>query len=358
MIRASKPRAISAKARYASLFAGFSARDIIRDLRNPATRAAAEQAARSLALLEGDSCFVAGTPLLTPDGSKPIDQIRTGDRVLARSQYDVHGRVEGKTVECVFVRKALIFGLRVAGREIRTTGGHPFYLEDRGWVCAKELKPGDRLASHDGQWVTVEAVSDLKEVATVYNLRVCDYHTYFVGSREWGFSVWAHNANYAVVQEGPNVFRLYQIEANGTRTAVRDLAGEVRTFANAEEAFTAVRTGPAATVTSGTRANLPGYGWTQDARWRRWTSALETETGVPVHIPGTRENATRVGEALIQDAFPGYRNIAYEGQLSQAPNLRGTYQLHAPHGAGNPHDYWHWQIWKEDGTIVRIRLGD
>jgi hypothetical protein len=28
----------------------------------------------------------------------------------------------------------------------------------------------------------------------VYNLRVADYHTYFVGSEEWRFSVWAHNA--------------------------------------------------------------------------------------------------------------------------------------------------------------------
>src|SRR5581483_3096131 len=28
---------------------------------------------------------------------------------------------------------------------------------------------------------------------TVYNLRVADYHTYFVGAPEWGFAVWAHN---------------------------------------------------------------------------------------------------------------------------------------------------------------------
>jgi hypothetical protein len=27
----------------------------------------------------------------------------------------------------------------------------------------------------------------------VYNLRVSDYHTYFVGCLDWGFSVWAHN---------------------------------------------------------------------------------------------------------------------------------------------------------------------
>src|SRR5262249_51445608 len=26
-----------------------------------------------------------------------------------------------------------------------------------------------------------------------YNLRIADHHTYFVGARDWGFSVWAHN---------------------------------------------------------------------------------------------------------------------------------------------------------------------
>ena len=31
---------------------------------------------------------------------------------------------------------------------------------------------------------------------TVYNLRIEEYHTYFVGCAEWGFSIWAHNAFY------------------------------------------------------------------------------------------------------------------------------------------------------------------
>jgi hypothetical protein len=30
----------------------------------------------------------------------------------------------------------------------------------------------------------------------VYNLRVAQDHTYFVGHDDWGFSVWVHNANY------------------------------------------------------------------------------------------------------------------------------------------------------------------
>jgi hypothetical protein len=41
----------------------------------------------------------------------------------------------------------------------------------------------------------VETVTDSGEIAAVYNLRIAEYHTYFIGSREWGFSVWAHNAN-------------------------------------------------------------------------------------------------------------------------------------------------------------------
>src|SRR5262249_37572320 len=32
----------------------------------------------------GQSCFTAGTPLLTPDGSKPIEQFREGDLILSR----------------------------------------------------------------------------------------------------------------------------------------------------------------------------------------------------------------------------------------------------------------------------------
>jgi hypothetical protein len=36
-------------------------------------------------------------------------------------------------------------------------------------------------------------VRDSGEDAPVYNLRIADYHTYFVGADDWGFSVWAHN---------------------------------------------------------------------------------------------------------------------------------------------------------------------
>jgi hypothetical protein len=34
---------------------------------------------------------------------------------------------------------------------------------------------------------------DTGEYETVYNVRVADYHAYFVGAEGWGFGVWAHN---------------------------------------------------------------------------------------------------------------------------------------------------------------------
>ena len=87
-----------------------------------------------------------------------------------------------------------VWKLVVAGREIGTTAEHPFYVKDKGWLEAHKLEKGNQLATLDGQWVTVNEVFDTGHLEVVYNLRIGDYHTYFVGCEEWGFSVWAHNA--------------------------------------------------------------------------------------------------------------------------------------------------------------------
>jgi hypothetical protein len=40
----------------------------------------------------------------------------------------------------------------------------------------------------------VEGVRDTGHEEVVYNCRVAEYHTYFVGDEGWGFSLWAHNS--------------------------------------------------------------------------------------------------------------------------------------------------------------------
>jgi hypothetical protein len=66
-------------------------------------------------------------------------------------------------------------------------------------------------------------------------VRVADFHTYFVGGRDWSFSVWAHNANYEVYK---NVYGTYSIRywENGELKVVESAKGETQQFKTVEEA--------------------------------------------------------------------------------------------------------------------------
>jgi RHS repeat-associated protein len=143
-----------------------------------------------------DTCFVAGTPILTPDGHKFIEDLRPGDLVLSRSEFDAQGPVKAQPVEELFTRVSRTLKLYVEGRMIQTTPEHPFWMESGHWLPASELKVGMRFLSHTNELVELSGIVADDVVETVYNVRVAVYHTYFVGCPNWGFSVWAHNARY------------------------------------------------------------------------------------------------------------------------------------------------------------------
>jgi hypothetical protein len=84
--------------------------------------------------------------------------------------------------------------LHLGGQTIRTTAEHPFYVQGRGWVAAGELSVHELLVLHDGRTLPVQAIRLTAEFATVYNFRVAEHHTYFVGDCDtWGWCVWVHN---------------------------------------------------------------------------------------------------------------------------------------------------------------------
>jgi hypothetical protein len=172
-------------------------------------------------------CFAAGTMLLTPYGMQAIETFQPGDQVTSRSEFDPDGPLESKIVEEMFRRFAPITLVRAAGQAIRTTSEHPFYVYNKGWTQANLLQPGDCLLSDDGRWIVVEDVYDTGEWEVVYNLRIADYHTYFVTDLAWGFSVWSHNTGGAC--DGPpsgnltaDTLRVLQERLDGTprRTVV------------------------------------------------------------------------------------------------------------------------------------------
>ena len=109
-------------------------------------------------------------------------------------------------MEEVFERYAVVLEVVADGRTIRTTHEHPFCVAKKGWTPANELQVGDRLVcAETGKVVTVESVTDTGEWELVYNLRVAEYHTYFVGGNDWGFDVWAHNAYQPLFVAGDEV---------------------------------------------------------------------------------------------------------------------------------------------------------
>ena len=136
------------------------------------------------------SCFAAGTMILTKRGWVAIETLHVGDEVWSKPEDDPNAPGALKRVEELFVRTAMLLRVQVGGKEILTTAEHPFYIRDKGWVPAGFVEAGQQVVGRDGECTTVEAIEDTRKVATVYNCRVAEYHTYYVGGEEWGFSVW------------------------------------------------------------------------------------------------------------------------------------------------------------------------
>lgn len=147
-----------------------------------------------LAVLMARACFAAGTPLLTPDGDKAIEHFKPGDLVLSRSEQGPDSPLMARRVVRTFTRSAFLLRLTVADRSIETTAEHPFWVVGKGWVNAGRVTAGDQLVTHDGHVVEVSSVDKTARFEPVYNIEVEEDHTYFVGRREWGWSIWAHNA--------------------------------------------------------------------------------------------------------------------------------------------------------------------
>jgi hypothetical protein len=144
-------------------------------------------------------CFVAGTEILTVEGIKNIEDIQAGDWVIA-DDPTTPGGIESKQVLDTFVRETdALVDLYVDGEVISTTGEHPFWVPDKGWVEAKDLIVGSLLQTGDGRIVDVDRVEKRFGKFEVYNFNVEGIPTYFVS--ELGILV--HNADYPIPDPPP-----------------------------------------------------------------------------------------------------------------------------------------------------------
>ena len=133
----------------------------------------------------GTNCFLAGTQVLSEDGMKNIENIKVGDRVYAinidnnaKELKEVTSLFNGKTDE--------VYEITIGDELVRTTPKHQFYIVDKGWTRAYELKEGDKISSKDNDGLIIKKIEHkfYKDPIPVYNLTVDGYHNYLITKYE------------------------------------------------------------------------------------------------------------------------------------------------------------------------------
>jgi len=148
---------------------------------------------RSVESLGG--CFVANTLVHTDRGLRAIQHLRPGERVLSQPQG--RGRLAWRRIGKTFVFKDqpvwLLRFRRASGEQdfLHGTPNHPFWVSREGWTALQNLRPGNALELSNGATATVLSAHNTGHTATVYNMEVDGFHTYYVGEA----GVWVHNAD-------------------------------------------------------------------------------------------------------------------------------------------------------------------
>ncbi|MFF5537859.1 polymorphic toxin-type HINT domain-containing protein, partial [Streptomyces cinerochromogenes] len=131
-------------------------------------------------------CFLAGTAVLTADGStKDIEDVRLGDRVLATDPKT--GEMAPRKVTSLIRTDGdknfneLSIATMDGIEKLTATHEHPFWSPSQhDWVPAGELAQGMTLRTEKGETVIVAGNRPFTRHARTYNLTVDDLHTYYV----------------------------------------------------------------------------------------------------------------------------------------------------------------------------------
>ena len=133
-------------------------------------------------LLVHNRCFVANTMVDTPDGPRPIEDLKEGDLVLAFDH--VTGEVTTSTVKGVMrfdEYDETLHEIKIGERVFRVTEDHPFYIDGK-YTQVKDIAVGTKALSLQGELVPVlmNGPTDQKKKPPVFNLTVAEHSNYFV----------------------------------------------------------------------------------------------------------------------------------------------------------------------------------
>lgn len=133
------------------------------------------------------SCFAAGTPVHTLLGPRPIETLQVGDQALCEDP-ETGALGYQPIVRVLHNPPSVTLKIRLAGAPedegaaIVATPIHRFWQAGKGWVLARDLKPGTPLRLLGGV-ARVESVEPSDRAVPVFNLELAGGHTFFVGPR-------------------------------------------------------------------------------------------------------------------------------------------------------------------------------
>src|SRR5438552_11497815 len=126
-------------------------------------------------------CFPAGTAVATPEGPRPIEAIRPGDRVTL---VDCDGAPTSGQVDTCFQTSNRLVEVQTEAGSLLTTETQPLCLQQGGFRPAGELAAGDQVWRWEagGRRPTrVRAVVPAGREAPVFNLVVGDGAVFVAG---------------------------------------------------------------------------------------------------------------------------------------------------------------------------------
>ena len=134
-------------------------------------------------------------------GHKKIEDIKVGDKVWAYDEKTKKNKLK-KVVRLFRNKTKEWFHVFINKQEIVCTGEHPFYINNKGWVKARDLIENDEVIHYN------EGVSKINKICKevldtpedTYNFEVEDCHTYYVTDSD----VLVHNKCGEILQKVPD----------------------------------------------------------------------------------------------------------------------------------------------------------
>ncbi|WP_203010282.1 polymorphic toxin-type HINT domain-containing protein [Frankia nepalensis] len=136
-------------------------------------------AALSCTVGGGRKSFAGDTPVLLANGTtKPIDQIKVGDQVLATNPES--GEQGPRTVTHTWIHLDDLYQLEINGELIVVTEDHPIWsMTDHTWEDTQDLDTGEHVLTANGTTLPVTHPIN-PDTAAAYNLTIDGIHTYYV----------------------------------------------------------------------------------------------------------------------------------------------------------------------------------